>query len=80
MSTNIKTDEWPQMIEQLQQLQMTQAYQEDTIENLEKTIALQHQDIQQLKQQLTLLSEFLKNMKQQDGIKPPHEEMPPPHY
>jgi len=80
MSENIKTNEWPQIIEQLQHLQMTQAYQEDTIESLEKTIALQHQDIQQLKQQLKLLSEFLKNMKQQEGIQRPEEEMPPPHY
>ncbi len=80
MSVNIESNEWLQMVEQLQQVQMTQAYQEDTIESLEKTIALQHQDIQQLKQQLKLLSEFLKNMKQQEGIKHPEEEMPPPHY
>jgi len=80
MSLNREANEQAQIIEQLQQLQMNQAYQEDTIESLEKTIAQQHQDIQQLKHQLKLLSEFLKNMKQQDGIKAPHEEMPPPHY
>ena len=65
--------------EKLNHLEMTQAYQEDSIESLEKTVGLQHQEIQSLKQQLRLLSDFLKTMRQ-DSIKSPEDEAPPPHY
>ncbi|NPA72832.1 MAG: SlyX family protein [Gammaproteobacteria bacterium] len=67
------------LTEQLHNLQMTQSYQESTIESLEKTVVQQHADIQQLQDQVRLLSEYLKTLKQ-DFIKNPGDESPPPHY
>jgi len=76
-----QTLDMAELTEQLQQLQMTQAFQEDTIESLEKNVVNQQQDIQMLKNQLRILSDFLKNMRQDgDGIKRPEDEAPPPHY
>ena len=67
------------LTEKVNHLEMTQAYQEDVIENLENTVVQQHQDIQTLKNQLKLLSEYIKNLRQ-DSIKNPEDEVPPPHY
>lgn len=66
--------------ERVSNLEITQAFQDDTVESLQRTVALQHQEIQTLQQQLTLLSEYLKSMKQGGDIKRPSEEQPPPHY
>lgn len=66
--------------EQISNIEITQAFQDDTIESLQKTVATQHQEIQLLQKQLTLLSEYLKNMKEGANIRLPSEEVPPPHY
>lgn len=68
-----------QILERLTQVEMNQAFHDDSIEALERTIANQHQDIQLLEKKIALLSEYIKNLKQ-DGIKDPHDEVPPPHY
>ena len=65
---------------QMENIETTQAFQDDTIESLQKTVAVQHQEIQMLQTQLTLLSEYIKNMKEGGGIKLSSEETPPPHY
>ncbi len=67
---------------QLQALEIKQAYQEETIESLSDTLALQQQDIINLKHQLSVLSEYLKTLKSEgdSGIKFPAEEQRPPHY
>ncbi len=67
------------MTERLAQLEITQAFQEESIESLEKTVMQQHQDIQRLEHKLKLLADYLKNLRQ-EGIKNSHEETPPPHY
>ena len=68
-----------QMLERLTQVEMNQAFHDDSIEALERTIASQHQDIQLLENKITLLSDYIKNLKQ-DSIKDPQDEVPPPHY
>lgn len=68
-----------ELIARIEALEVTQSYQEDTIESLEKTVANQHQDIQLLQTQIRLLSDYIKTMRQ-DGIRKPEEETPPPHY
>lgn len=68
---------------QIQTLEMNQAFQEDSMEAMEKTIVEQHLEIQNLKNQMTLLSDYLKALRQdmgQGGIKNPEDEVPPPHY
>lgn len=68
---------------QVQTLEMNQAFQEDSMEAMEKTIVQQHLDIQNLQNQMALLSDYLKALRQdigQGGIKSPEEEVPPPHY
>ena len=66
--------------EQMSNLEITQAFQDDTIESLQRTVAIQHQEIQMLQTQLTLLSEYIKNMKEGGNIRLSSEETPPPHY
>ena len=68
-----------QILERLTQVEMNQAFHDDSIEALERTIASQHQDIQLLEKKIALLSDYIKNLKQ-DGIKDPQDEVPPPHY
>jgi len=68
-----------QFLERLTQVEMNQAFHDDSIEALERTIASQHQDIQLLEKKIALLSDYIKNLKQ-DGIKDPQDEVPPPHY
>jgi len=68
-----------QILERLTQVEMNQAFHDDSIEALERTIASQHQDIQLLEKKITLLSDYIKNLKQ-DSIKDPQDEVPPPHY
>ena len=68
-----------QVLERLTQVEMNQAFHDDSIEALERTIASQHQDIQLLEKKITLLSDYIKSLKQ-DGIKDPKDEVPPPHY
>lgn len=68
---------------QIQTLEMNQAFQEDSMEAMEKTIVEQHLEIQNLQNQMTLLSDYLKALRQdvgQGGIKNPEDEVPPPHY
>ncbi|GKT12255.1 MAG: SlyX protein [Thiomicrorhabdus sp.] len=79
LQENTQAEALLSLTEKLQHLEMTQAYQEESIESLEKTIGQQHQDIQLLKDQIRLLSGLLKSMKQ-DAIKSPQDEAPPPHY
>ena len=66
--------------EQVSNIEITQAFQDDTIDSLQGTVAIQHQEIQTLQRQLTLLSEYIKSMKQGSDIRLPSEEVPPPHY
>jgi len=66
--------------QKIENLETTQAFQDDTIESLQKTVAIQHKEIQMLQTQMTLLSEYIKNIKEGGGIKLSSEEMPPPHY
>jgi len=66
--------------ERISNIEITQAFQDDTIDSLQKTVAKQHQEIQMLQKQMTLLSEYLKNMKEGGQIRLPSEETPPPHY
>ncbi|MBN2865573.1 MAG: SlyX family protein [Thiotrichales bacterium] len=66
--------------EQMSNIEITQAFQDDTIESLQKTVAIQHQEIQMLQKQMTLLSDYIKNMKEGGNIRLPSEEVPPPHY
>lgn len=66
-------------LERLNQLEMNQAFHDDSIEALERTIAIQHQEIQLLEKKLMLLSDYIKTLKQ-DGIKDQKDEVPPPHY
>lgn len=68
-----------QILERLTELEMNQAFHDDSIEALESTIASQHQDIQLLEKKIALLSDYIKSLKQ-DGIKDPQDEIPPPHY
>lgn len=68
---------------QVQTLEMNQAFQEDNMEAMEKTIVQQHLEIQTLQNQMRLLSDYLKALRQdvgQGGIKSPEDEVPPPHY
>ncbi|MDA3806399.1 MAG: SlyX family protein [Thiomicrorhabdus sp.] len=68
---------------QIQTLEMNQAFQEDNMEAMEKTIVHQHMEIQNLQNKMTLLSDYLKALRQdvgQSGIKNPEDEVPPPHY
>lgn len=74
------TDELENLKNQIVDLQISQSYQESSIEALEKTVALQHQEIEQLNKKLTLLSEYIKNVSKDSGIKRSEEEVPPPHY
>jgi len=76
---NLQNDPSVELFEKLQQLEITQSYQEDVIENLEKTVAQQHQDIQRLEHKLKLLSDYLRTLRQ-DVITNPDNEVPPPHY
>ena len=64
----------------MEAIEITQAFQDDTIDSLQKTVAIQHQEIQLLQTQLKLLSDYIKNLKQGGGIKLASEELPPPHY
>lgn len=66
----------------IHQLEIHQAYQDETVEQLNQLVAKQQQDIGDLKHRLNVLSDFLKNMKSDMGsqIKLPSEEVPPPHY
>lgn len=73
------TETTNQILERLTQVEMNQAFHDDSIEALERTIASQHQDIQLLEKKIVLLSDYIKNLKQ-DGIKNPQDEVPPPHY
>lgn len=68
-----------QILERLAEVEMNQAFHDDSIDALERTIASQHQDIQLLEKKIALLSDYIKNLKQ-DGIKDPQDEVPPPHY
>lgn len=68
---------------QIQTLEMNQAFQEESIEAMEKTIVQQHLEIQNLQNKMTLLSDYLRALRQdigQGGIKNPEDESPPPHY
>ncbi|WP_028486605.1 SlyX family protein [Thiomicrorhabdus chilensis] len=65
--------------DKLHAIEVTQAFQDDTLEALQKTVAEQHQEIQTLKTQLRLLSEYLKTLRE-ESIKDPGQESPPPHY
>lgn len=65
--------------EKLHAIEVTQAFQDDTLEALQKTVGQQHQEIQTLKTQLRLLSEYLKTLRE-ESIKDPGQETPPPHY
>ena len=73
------TETTNQILERLTQVEMNQAFHDDSIEALERTIASQHQDIQLLEKKIALLSDYIKSLKQ-DGIKDPQDEVPPPHY
>lgn len=75
-NNNDQTMEWQ---DKIQELEMSQAYHDDSIAELEKTVAAQHQEIQLLKKQLQLLSEYIKTMRQ-DAVKDIRDEAPPPHY
>lgn len=66
--------------EQVSNIEIAQAFQDDTIDSLQRTVAIQHQEIQMLQEQMSLLSDYLKNMKQGSDIRLPSEEVPPPHY
>lgn len=68
--------------EKVHQLEIHQAYQDETVDQLNHLVAKQQQDINEFKHQLKVLSEFLRNMKSETGsqIKLPSEETPPPHY
>lgn len=70
------------MLEKLQDIESTLAFQEEEIVALNKTIGRQHQDIQMLNNKLNLLSDYIKTLKVNAdlGIKTSDEEMPPPHY
>lgn len=65
--------------ERLQHLEVTQAFQDDTLEALQQTVAQQHQEIQMLQRQLKLLSEYLKTLRE-EAVRDPSQEAPPPHY
>ncbi|WP_178862414.1 SlyX family protein [Thiomicrorhabdus cannonii] len=65
--------------ERLQQIEIVQAFQDDTLEALQKTVAQQHQEIQTLQRQLKLLSEYLKTLRE-ESVRDPSQESPPPHY
>lgn len=74
------TDKLEMLHSKIIELEITQSYQEGSIEALEKTVALQHHEIQVLNKKLSLLSDFIKNLSKDSGIKRPEEETPPPHY
>lgn len=68
---------------QIQTLEMNQAFQEESMQAMEKTVVQQHLEIQNLQNQMTLLSDYLKALRQdigQGSIKSPEDESPPPHY
>ncbi|MBD3754554.1 MAG: SlyX family protein [Gammaproteobacteria bacterium] len=69
----------PEIQERLQHIEITQAFQDDTLEALQKTVAQQHQEIQTLQRQLKLLSEYLKTLRE-EAVRDPGQEVPPPHY
>jgi len=73
--------DWQQ---RLDQLEMTCAYQQDTIETLNRTVGQQHQQLQLLQKQINILSDAFKSIKEQQtgltGLKNPKDEAPPPHY
>lgn len=75
-------DNQAQLLDKLQDIETTLAFQEDEIEALNKTVGLQHQEIQILNNKLTLLSDYIKTLKvnTDQGIKTSDEETPPPHY
>ncbi|MDR9497715.1 MAG: SlyX family protein [Hydrogenovibrio sp.] len=67
--------------QRLEQLEMTCAYQQDTIDTLNRTVGQQHQQLQLLQKQINILSDAFKALRsEQSGIKPVSEETPPPHY
>ena len=67
----------------LDALEMTCAYQQDTIDTLNRTVGQQHQQLDLLQKQINILSDAFKALKQAqaEGLGdqgPDHE--PPPHY
>lgn len=67
--------------QQVENLEIKLAFQEDTLDAMEKTLAHQQMKIQSLERKLDLLSDFLKAMRsEQAAVKPFEEETPPPHY
>jgi SlyX protein len=73
--------DWQQ---RLDQLEMTCAYQQDTIETLNRTVGQQHQQLQLLQKQINILSDAFKSIKEEQtglaGLKDLKDEAPPPHY
>lgn len=77
-----QTQEDPQLARleaRIAELEIKQAFQENTIEELERSIVYQQQENQKFERKLTLLGDYLKSLRQ-DPIKPLNEETPPPHY
>jgi len=65
--------------DRVMELEMTVAYQQETLEALQTNLAKQFQENQQLHYKLQLLSDYLKSLNL-EALKKPSEEVPPPHY
>ncbi|GAB6034337.1 SlyX family protein [Galenea microaerophila] len=74
MTKSIETIE-----DRVMELEMTVAYQQETLEALQTNLAKQFQENQQLHYKLQLLSDYLKSLNL-EALKKPSEEVPPPHY